>query len=77
MKQPHFNWETDDKYSELKTFRLEVRNTLTKYNTPQTEQLTVVKNWIGRKGLQFIELLKQAEERYMQHIRRLIQNPDQ
>ena len=43
MKQPTFNWEADDKYSELKTFRLEVSNILTTYNTPQAEQLTVVK----------------------------------
>ena len=55
MKQPSFNWEADDKYRECKTFRLEVSNTLTMYNTPQTEQLAMVKNWLGRKGLQFIE----------------------
>ena len=33
MKQPGFNWEEDDKYSELKTFRLEVNNILTTYNS--------------------------------------------
>ena len=55
MKQPSFNWNADDKYSELNTFRLEVNNILTKYNTPQTEQLAMVKNWLGRNGLQFIE----------------------
>ena len=26
MKQPTFNWDAEDKYSELKTFRLEVNN---------------------------------------------------
>ena len=26
MKQPSFNWEADNKYSELKNFRLEVNN---------------------------------------------------
>ena len=26
MKQPTFNWEADDKYSELKNIRLEVNN---------------------------------------------------
>ena len=43
MKQPTFNWEADDKYNELKTFRLEVNNILTMYNTLQTEQLEIVK----------------------------------
>ena len=43
MKQPSFNWEADDKYSKLKTFRLEANNILTMYNTPQTEQLGMVK----------------------------------
>ena len=32
------------------------------YNTPQTGQLAVVKNWLGRKGLQFIESLTHAEK---------------
>ena len=35
IKQPNFNWEADNKYSELKTFRLEVNNILITYNTPQ------------------------------------------
>ena len=51
MKQPTFNWETYYKYSKLKTFRLEVNNILTTYNTPQIEQLAMVKSWLGRKGL--------------------------
>ena len=43
MKQSTFNWEADDKYRKLKTFRLEVNNILMTYNTPQTEQLAMVK----------------------------------
>ena len=38
MKQPTFNWETEDKYSTLKTFKLEVNNILSTYNTPQAVQ---------------------------------------
>ena len=57
MKQPVFIWEADNKYRTLKTFRLEVNNVLTMYDTPQTEQLAIVRNWLGRKGLQFIESL--------------------
>ena len=60
MKQP--SWEADNKYSELKTFRLEVNNLLTIYNTPKAEQLAMVKNWLGRKGLQFIESLTEVEK---------------
>ena len=62
MKQPSLNWEADDKYKELKTFRLEVNNILTMYNTHQAEQLGMVKNWLGRKALQFIEPLTEAEK---------------
>ena len=54
MKQPSFNWKADDKYSRLKTFSLEVSNIFTMYSTPQAEQLAIVKNWLGRKGMQFI-----------------------
>ena len=54
-KQPAFNWEMEGKYSELKTFRLEVNNISSTYNTPQTEQLAIVKNWLGRKGLHFLK----------------------
>ena len=32
------------------------------YYTPQTEQLAMVKDWLGRKGLQFIESLTEAEK---------------
>ena len=58
MKQQSFNWEADDKYSELKTFRLEVSSILTAYNTSQREKLAMIKIWLGRKGPQFIELLR-------------------
>ena len=43
MKQPTFNWEAEDKYSKLKTFRLEVNNILMTYSTPQADQLAMVK----------------------------------
>ena len=36
MKQLMFDWNAQDKYSELKTFRLEVNNILSTCNTPQT-----------------------------------------
>ena len=43
MKQPMFDSDAEDKYSELKTFRLEVNNVLSMYNTPQTDKLALLK----------------------------------
>ena len=62
IKQPTFNWEAEDKYSELKTFRLKVNKILSSYTTSQMEQLMMVKNWLGRKGLQFLETLINTEK---------------
>ena len=62
MKQPTFNWEAEGKYCKLKTFRPEVNNILSTYNTQQMEQLVMVKNWLGRKGLQFLETLTNTEK---------------
>ena len=62
MKQPTFDWDAEDKYSELKTFRLDVNNVLSTYNTPQTDKLALVKNWLGRKGLQYLETLTNMEK---------------
>ena len=62
MNQPTFDWNVEDKYSELKTFRLEVKNALSTYNTPQTDKLALVKNWLGRKGLQYLETLMTMEK---------------
>ena len=52
----------EDKYNELKTFKPEVNNILPTYSSPQNEQLAMVKNWLGRKGLQFIEALTNEEK---------------
>ena len=52
MKQPMFNWEAEDKYNELKTFKLEVNNILSTYNSPQNEQLAMVKiGWEERDSI--------------------------
>ena len=44
MKHPTFDWDAEDKYSELKTFRLEVNNVLSTCNTPQADKLALIKN---------------------------------
>ena len=58
LKQPTFNWEVPDKYTELKTFKLDVLST---YSMPEVEKLAVVKNWLRRKGLHYLETLTPAE----------------
>ena len=47
------------------------------YSIPQTEQIAIIKKLLGRKGLQFLELLTQAEqERYntMEHLLATLNN---
>ena len=43
MKQPTFDWDSEDKCSELKMFRLEINNILSTYNTLKTDKLVLVK----------------------------------
>ena len=57
LKQPDFNWEAPDKYTKWKTFILEVRNVLSTYNAQQADKIAMVKNWLGRKRLHYIETL--------------------
>ena len=71
MKQNTFPWEMEYKYSEHKTFRPEGNNILSKYNTPQAEQLVMVKNWLGGNVCSFWKC-KQMKKNHMQHIKRLI-----
>ena len=63
MKKPNCNWEADDKYNKLSNFRLEVNNIFRSYKMPHAKQLGIVKKWLGRKGLQFIESLTHAEKK--------------
>ena len=62
LKQPQFNWNAADKYSELKAFMLEVKNVLSTYNTPEHDKIATVKNWLGRKGLHYIESITETEK---------------
>ena len=48
LKQPQFNWEAVDKYTEWKAFILEVRNVLSTYNAQEQDKIAIVKNWLGR-----------------------------
>ena len=62
LKQPQFNWEVDDKCTEWKVFILEVRNVLSTYNAHEQEKIAMVKNWLGRKGLDYLEGLTEGEK---------------
>ena len=61
LKQPTFNWEATDKYTEWKAFMLKVQNIIPSYNV-QGEKTTIIKNWLGRRGVQFIDSLTQEEK---------------
>ena len=50
-----------DKYIEVKNFRLEIKNVFKSYSTPQVQQITIIKNLLGKKCLQFLEILTQTE----------------
>ena len=62
MKQPTFNWEAEGKYSKLKQFIWEVKNVFESYTMSQTERIEIRKKWLGRKVLQFLDTLTQAEQ---------------
>ena len=42
---------------EWKAFRLEVRNVLSTYNAQEHDKIAMVKNWLGNKGLHYLESL--------------------
>ena len=62
LKQPNFKWEALDKFTECKAFILEVRNMLSTYNAHETDKIMMVKNWLGRKGLHYIESLMESKK---------------
>ena len=43
-------------------FILEVRNVLFTYNAQEQDKIALVKSWLGRKGLHYIENLTEAEK---------------
>ena len=62
MKQTMFNWNTIDKYEELQNIKLEVSNMLQSYSLGYIEKVSVIKNWLGREGLQLIATNTQKEQ---------------
>ena len=41
---------------------LKVQNVIPSYNIQEGEKITIIKNWLGRRGLQFIDSLTQEEK---------------
>ena len=39
-----------------------VRHVLSTYNTQEPDKIAMVKNWLGRKGLHYIETLMASEK---------------
>ena len=62
LKQPQFNWDVADKYTEGKAFILMVRNMISTYNASKQQKIVMVKNWLGRKSLHYIESLTEVEK---------------
>ena len=64
LKQPTFDWEAPDKCTELKAFILEVRNVLSIYNIQEADKMAMVENWLGRKGLHYLETLMANKKKH-------------
>ena len=41
---------------------LEFKNVLSTYNTPEHDKFSIVKTWLGRKRLHYIESITEAEK---------------
>ena len=61
LRQPTFDCNSTDKCAELRNVRLKVNSTLQSYNVNNTK-ITIIKNCLGRQGIQFIETLTHVEQ---------------
>ena len=63
MKQPTFDWGAKEKYAELRSFELEVKIMPQNFHLNQTERVSIIKNCLGRQGLQLLETIMQTEQK--------------
>ena len=49
-------------YAKLRNFRMEVKIMSQNYNIIQAERVHIIKNWLGKQGLQLLETLTQVEQ---------------
>ena len=75
LKQSQFNWEAANKYTEWKAFILEVRNIMCTYNTQEQDKIAIVKIWLGRKGLHYLESLTEGEKQACNTLQGLCDTP--
>ena len=61
-----------DKYTELKTFKLEVNNVLSTYNMPEAAKLAVVKKLAREERFPLFRNSNTGRGRSMQYTRRFI-----
>lgn len=64
LSQPVFDWKAPDSYVELLNLEMEVANVLQAKvdDLNYEEKVLVIKNWLGREGLQFIQTLNTEKE---------------
>ena len=64
LSQPVFDWKAPDRYMELLNFEMEVVNVLQgkACDHNNEEKVSIIKNWLGREDLQFIQTLTKAEK---------------
>ena len=62
MKQPTYDLGTDDTCSKQENFKLEVINVFKSYAIADVEKMAFIKNWLGRKDLQLLEILTETEQ---------------
>ena len=74
MKQPTLNFGIEDKNSELKNFKLEVINVVKSYAITDVEETALIKKWLGRKGLQLLETITEADKKNVKHLRYYIKH---
>ena len=67
LKQPTFNWKAENKYHELWNFKIEVKVFLmtNSCNIQYNEKVPIIFIWLGREGLQFMQVLyDEKQERF-------------
>ena len=74
MKQLTFNWNVQDKYSKLKTFKLDINNVLSMHNTPEIDKLAVILQLVKEERPAVFRNIDNCGERNMQHPKRPIHN---
>ena len=63
MRKQTFSWSSTDKYTELRNFRMEVKNMFQNCNVNQAERVPIINCWLDRQGLKLLETLAQEEQK--------------